>query len=55
MFHSLDPLVRSDLELNYETLNPFKQFGISPWMGDRPNVMTLEFIFYKFDLRCHIK
>jgi len=31
----LDPLICSDSELTSETMNPCKQFGRTPWVGDQ--------------------
>jgi len=32
-FHRLGPLACSDLELTSETMNPFRHFGRTPWLG----------------------
>jgi len=36
-FHRLDPVVFSDPELTSETMNPFRHFGRTPWMGIGPS------------------
>jgi len=33
--HGLAPLAYSDSELTSETMNPFRRFGRTPWMGNR--------------------
>jgi len=39
--HLLRPLTCSDLELNSETMNPFRYFGRIPRARDRPSLLAV--------------
>jgi len=36
MFHRLGSLVCFNSELTPETMNPFRKFGRTPWIGQQP-------------------